>query len=332
MEAESAPKELIDQFVSITQADAGQASFYLDAAGNDLNKAISEYFSSNPNNVGRIGQQSNSNNAGNELYAGGAGRQGGSGQNVLAPNSGKRKADKKNTDDLIGDMFKSAKDSGAEQMDSSRSTGNSSFQGGSNNLNNESRSAPAKEKVILLKMWKNGFTVGEKEEEALTLRGYEEPENQQFMESIKKGEVPNELRSQVQNGNVALDMEDHRDEDYVPPKVILFSGSGNQLGNSAKKSQSSTSVSNADVGSFELNVDESEPVTSIRIRLSNGQTVVQKFNKSHLVADLRKFIAQKSGKAPGDFNIMTSFPRKNLTDDEPTLEAAGLLNSQVIQQ
>merc|ERR1712110_618605 len=124
----------------------------------------------------------------------------------------------------------------------------------------------------------------------------------------KKGEVPNELRSQVQNGNVALDMEDHRDEDYVPPKVILFSGSGNQLGGSVANKTSSTSVSDADIGSFELKVDENEPVTSIRIRLSNGQTVVQKFNKSHLVADLRKFIAQKitqNGKSAKTSNYCT---------------------------
>lgn len=208
MEAKSAPKELIDQFVSITQAENGQASFYLEAANNDLNEAVSQYFSSNPNNLGRIGQEpASETRKPQEMYAGGASKHGGSGQNVIAPNSGK-KVDKKGRDELIADMFKSAKESGAEQMEQSRSSGNS-FTGGSNNLNNESKSSPAKEKIIVLKMWKNGFTVGEPESEILQLRGYEEPENKQFMESIKKGEVPNELRAQVQNGNVALDMEDH---------------------------------------------------------------------------------------------------------------------------
>merc|ERR1711970_82765 len=332
MQAEnSVPKELVDQFLAITQGDRGSASFYLEAAGNDLNEAVSQYFSSNPgSNLGRVGKDTSDDKkaGGNEFYAGGAGRDGGSGQNVIAPSSSKKS--KMNAEELIGDMFKSAKESGAEQMESSRSTGQ--FSGGSNNLNNESGSAPTKEKIIVLKMWKNGFTVGAPDEEALTLRLYDDAQNQQFMDSIKKGEVPTELRAQVQNGNVALDMEDHRDEDYTPPKVILFTGSGNQLGGEPKKVESNTSVNDSDIDNFELEVNENEPVTNIRIRLSNGQTVVQKFNKTHCIKDLRLFIAKKSGKIPADFNIMTSFPRKNLTNDEDSLESAGLLNSQVIQQ
>ena len=63
-------------------------------------------------------------------------------------------------------------------------------------------------------MWKNGFTVGEAQEEALTLRRFDEPQNVEFMESIKKGEIPQELQSQMRSGRVALDVEDHRDEDY----------------------------------------------------------------------------------------------------------------------
>merc|ERR1712217_659053 len=168
MQAEnSVPKELVDQFLAITQGDRGSASFYLEAAGNDLNEAVSQYFSSNPgSNLGRIGRDKEDKNSGggNEFYAGGAGRDGGSGQNVIAPSSSKKS---KPTDELIGDMFKSARESGAEQMESSRSTGY--FSGGSNNMNNESRSAPNKEKIIVLKIWKNGFTVGAADEEALTL-------------------------------------------------------------------------------------------------------------------------------------------------------------------
>merc|ERR1712217_47659 len=150
MQAEnSVPKELVDQFLAITQGDRGSASFYLEAAGNDLNEAVSQYFSSNPgSNLGRIGRdkEDNKSGGGNEFYAGGAGRDGGSGQNVIAPSSSKKS--KPNAEELIGDMFKSAKESGAEQMESSRSTGQ--FPGGSNNMNNESRSAPNKEKIIIL--------------------------------------------------------------------------------------------------------------------------------------------------------------------------------------
>merc|ERR1712173_468406 len=117
MQAEnSVPKELVDQFLAITQGDRGSASFYLEAAGNDLNEAVSQYFSSNPgSNLGRIGRDNNADkkSGGNEFYVGGAGRDGGSGQNVIAPSSSKKS--KMNAEELIGDMFKSAKESGAEQ-------------------------------------------------------------------------------------------------------------------------------------------------------------------------------------------------------------------------
>jgi len=45
--------------------------------------------------------------------------------------------------------------------------------------------------------------------------------------------IPQELIKLAQGGEVALDMEDHRDEDYIPPKqpkIKAFSGAGNTLG------------------------------------------------------------------------------------------------------
>merc|ERR1712178_186609 len=98
MQAEnSVPKELVDQFLAITQGDRGSASFYLEAAGNDLNEAVSQYFSSNPgSNLGRIGKSSDDKKTG-------GGRDGGSGQNVIAPSSTNKI--KRNPEELIGDMF-----------------------------------------------------------------------------------------------------------------------------------------------------------------------------------------------------------------------------------
>ena len=46
-------------------------------------------------------------------------------------------------------------------------------------------------------------------------------------------EIPQELVSKAEGGQVELDMEDHRDEEYVAPKqprVQAFSGSGQTLG------------------------------------------------------------------------------------------------------
>lgn len=45
-------------------------------------------------------------------------------------------------------------------------------------------------------------------------------------------EIPLELREQSRGGQVNLDMEDHRDEEFVKPKVFFkaFGGEGQKLG------------------------------------------------------------------------------------------------------
>jgi len=344
MEAQEAPKDLIDQFVAITNSDRGRASFFLEASNNDINEAVAQFFASNAGGTtrtGRVGHQADSDDEEerpdtNELYVGGAGRQGGSGQNVIGPNSGKKP--KKENDEIIQDMFNSAKEHGAEQMETARSDqgkaskgGKTYFGGASSNLAGQTQAASAstsntskREEVVVLRLWKNGFTVGDG-----PLRDMRDPANEDFMKSIMKGEVPQELRAKVQSGRVALDMEDHRDEDYKKPKVILFSGGGNSLADSSSNMNTTAAV---DVSNFELKVDESAPLTQIRIRLCTGQTIVQKFNKTNTVLDLRKFVASKSSKASNSFKMMTTFPKKVLEDDSVTLEAAGLLNTAIVQQ
>lgn len=76
-------------------------------------------------------------------------------------------------------------------------------------------------------MWQNGFTINDRE-----IRPYHDPANREFLDSIKRGEIPMEIRQEVQGGEVRLDMEDHRHEEYVPPKtkVKVFAGKGQMLG------------------------------------------------------------------------------------------------------
>jgi len=78
-----------------------------------------------------------------------------------------------------------------------------------------------------LKLWKDGFTINDSE-----VRLYDEPENREFLAAIKRGEIPAEIRQQVQGAEARLDMEDHRHEIYVPSKtkVKAFSGKGHMLG------------------------------------------------------------------------------------------------------
>lgn len=81
--------------------------------------------------------------------------------------------------------------------------------------------------MITLKLWKDGFTINDSE-----LRLYTDPENKEFLETIKRGEIPAEIRQEIQGTEARLDMEDHRHEIYAPPKVKVkaFSGKGHMLG------------------------------------------------------------------------------------------------------
>lgn len=83
---------------------------------------------------------------------------------------------------------------------------------------------------VMLKLWKDGFTVNDGE-----FRPYKELKNMMFLEDIKKGKIPEDMQDQIHGKELRLDVEDHRHENYVPPKagdkkVKVFSGKGHMLG------------------------------------------------------------------------------------------------------
>lgn len=120
-----------------------------------------------------------------------------------------------------------------------------------------------------MKLWKNGFNVDEE-----PLRSYDDPKNKEFLESIRRGEPPRELLNR-EEGEVHLDMQDRRDEEYVPPKnkYVLFND-GYKLGSPTPTVVSNLSPldqeANEKKAKEELKLDETKPATQIQIRLSNG--------------------------------------------------------------
>merc|ERR1712038_589922 len=113
--ASAAPNELIEQFCSITGADKGKASFFLAAAGNDLNTAMNEYFSSNQGpRIATMNTSSTSSPGQQELYAGGASRQGGSGQNIIGGNKKPIQNLGEDSEAIVRNVFSQAREAGAE--------------------------------------------------------------------------------------------------------------------------------------------------------------------------------------------------------------------------
>ena len=127
-----------------------------------------------------------------------------------------------------------------------------------------------KKKSSVLKLYKNGFVVDDGE-----VRSYEDEKNKEFLQSIQRGELPRELSRLAEGGEVHLDMQDHRDEEYEPPKpkYKLFND-GYKLGSPTPTVQSNATptdkAASEDTAKKNLKVDESQPTTQIQIRLSDG--------------------------------------------------------------
>ena len=68
-------------------------------------------------------------------------------------------------------------------------------------------------------MWRQGFSIDDGD-----LRPYNDPANRAFLSSVMRGSIPDELVHMAQGGEVHVDMEDHKEEEFVKPKVReLFS-------------------------------------------------------------------------------------------------------------
>lgn len=318
-------------------------------------KSKSKSYSSNRvRTFASLRQDSDDSDSGNEegqaFYAGGSDS---SGQQILGPSKNKNKPNK---DEFVSQMFKSVKEHGAEVVDPIRlpspaGPSTSSFGGRGYRLGQTPdeievatggpslRHPPQVD--VTLRMWREGFTVNDG-----PIRSYADPENKEFLECIRKGEVPRELIREARGSEVHVNMEDHSHEDPPPfkPKVKAFTGKGNVLGSPVPTTNTSSAVPTAmpdgktkeeseEAAKKEVSVDGSQPSTTIQVRLADGSALVARLNHSHTVADLRRYITiARPQYAASSFSLHTTFPRKELSDDAQSVQAAGLLNAAILQR
>ncbi|XP_024883301.1 NSFL1 cofactor p47 isoform X1 [Temnothorax curvispinosus] len=336
------PAELVTESLDIQQAEGSE-----DNAGAMSNKQAksdsTESKGAKPKpRFGTLNDLQNADTSSDEeegqaFYAGGSEH---SGQQVLGP--GKKKKD------IISDMFKTCQEQslaadppkigGQQRPNTFRGTGYKLGQTSSDSeavmgANADQQSSNG---LIVLKLWKDGFTINDSE-----IRSYDDVENRDFLDAIKRGEIPAEIRQQVQGAEVRLDMEDHRHETYVPSKtkVKAFSGKGHMLGSPSPATVGMTvatdpadQAANEAQAKKELELDASKPTTTLQIRLADGSVVKAQFNLSHTVADLRRYvITMRPQYALRDFSLLTVYPTKELAEDK-TIEEAGLQNSAIMQR
>ena len=174
---------------------------------------------------------------------------------------------------------------------------------------------------LKLSLYKNGFIMDNGE-----FRNKNEPANKKFMEEIEKGYIPNEL---VKKGitDLGIEMDDHRDENYEPPKeekkFQAFTGLG--------KSISSVNTEGLHVNkNATSNVDRSKPTCKVNIRLFNGEVVSEDFNLNQTLQDVINFVKKKSGS--NSFSLLDGFPPRPLTTYNKTIQELHLEGSLLTQK
>ncbi|MED6151445.1 hypothetical protein PIB30_082624 [Stylosanthes scabra] len=183
----------------------------------------------------------------------------------------------------------------------------------------------------VITFWRNGFSVGDG-----PLRSFEDPQNAPFLESIKRSECPRELEPADRRTTVHVNLT-RKDENYpepAKPRHIPFRGVGRTLGSSSSSGEAAgESRVAAPVPTMGLVMDESQPVTSIQLRLADGTRMVSRFNHHHTIRDVRAFIDASRPGGARSYQLQTmGFPPKQLTELDQTIEQAGVANSVIIQR
>jgi UBX domain-containing protein 1 len=178
---------------------------------------------------------------------------------------------------------------------------------------------------ITLTFYKNGFVVADGD-----LRRYDDPANAAFLASVDRGEVPAELGAKARSGEIGIDVNNKKTEDYVPPAYRAFSGAGGVVGGGAPAPASAV-VRGGAAGAGSSVVDESKPLATLMVKLADGRKEKVVLNLSHTVKDLQNKVASLNGTTKG-FILLAGFPPKPLADGSLTLEAAGLKSAAITQK
>ena len=333
------------EFASITGATNERAKFYIASSGGNLEAALSMYYE-DPNNsrgfatMGDIRGRDENTEDSEKYFAGGSEH---SGQLIAGPPKPKK------PQDLATELFQAAKQAGARplaEVKEKEKSPSSSFvgtgfrlgesEGPSRAVEGNSTRQPLKAPVHVLHIWSNGFSIDEG-----PLRNGQSVEDKLFMQSVSKGEIPDELHRSANGAQVELNIEDKRNEEYVwrPPKIVAFSGAGHKLGSITPEVTSASGSGSQEKSAVPscvpvvVKLDPSLPTTVLQIRLADGTKLQSKFNHSHTVRDIYNFVNRShANSAVANYVLLTAFPRKELTDMGQSLQESQLLNAVITQR
>ena len=215
----------------------------------------------------------------------------------------------------------------------SRFTGTARTLGGddapSRVIEDPNASAPPRPQPVerYLHFWQDGFSVDDG-----PLYRTDDPANAEILAMIRRGRAPLHIMNVDHTQEVDVKLETH-DGKYVQPKKQYkpFSGGGQRLGsptpgdslnatNAAPVATDSIATASAEPAAPSIDVDNSQPILSLQIRLGDGTRLASRFNTTHTVGDVYEFIdASSSASRNRSWVLMTTFPNKELQDKAQVL-------------
>ena len=143
--------------------------------------------------------------------------------------------------------------------------------------------------------------------------------------------IPKSLRKKYPEGGLSVSLSDKTEETYTPPPpppYVAFSGSGVSLSEPTKK-PSTFGKKKGHQENFILEPDRRRDVTTMQVRLADGQRITLEANLDTNLHDVFNHIVTISGIS--NFELFGGFPPKPLNLDS-TVEKSDLADSTLIQR
>ena len=189
-------------------------------------------------------------------------------------------------------------------------------------------------------MYRDGFTVDDG-----PFRRLDDPANGEFLRSLAAGRTPKEMGldkdGNAIQGDVMVGLVDKRGEDYGGGEgggggsggggFAAFEGEGTSLGSSGTPAAEG-GVITPDGTATAPAVDESQPTTSIQVRLANGKRLIVKVNQTATVGDVAAAVNASGDAGDGPYTLNAGFPPRPVEDLTKTVVEAGLAGSVVNQK
>ncbi|EHA28548.1 hypothetical protein ASPNIDRAFT_188219, partial [Aspergillus niger ATCC 1015] len=171
-----------------------------------------------------------------------------------------------------------------------------------------------------LHFWSDGFSVDDGE-----LFNSDDPANREILEGIRQGRAPLSIMNVQAGQEVDVEIKQH-DEKYVKPKPKYkpFSGAGQRLGSPtpgvSAPAPAAAPTPSQSTEPAKPDVDESQPIVTLQIRLGDGSRLTSRFNTTHTIGDVYQFVSAASLSSQSrPWVLMTTFPSKDLSDKSVVL-------------